>query len=80
MDTLFSEKVPDYGIWFNANRAFTYSMSLLFPGVLGKRVHKKVNIREISQKDKWSYMLYVLFSLLLIPYFFFGIFLDFQKN
>ncbi len=79
MDKFFSGTSIDYGVWLNSTRAFSYGMSMLFPGTLGKRVHKHIDITKINTADKWPYILYVLFSLLLIPYLFFGAFLDLQK-
>ena len=69
MDIIFSGYSPDYGIWLNAYRAFAYGMSMLFPGTLGKRVHKNVDISKINKKDKYPYILYALSMLVLFPYF-----------
>ncbi len=80
MDEVFSGSTVDYGVWLNSIRAFSYGMSMLSPKILGKKVHKDTDISKIKNSDKWPFILLALSTLLLTPYFFFGIFLDFQKN
>ena len=68
MDMVFLGYSPDYGIIFNSYRAFTYGMSMLFPGTLGKRVHKNVDISKINRKDQWPYIFYISLFLFLGHY------------
>ena len=69
MDIVFLGYSPDYGIWLNSYRAFAYGMSMLFPGSLGKRIHKNIDISIIDRKDKLPYMFYTSLFLFLIPIF-----------
>ena len=69
MDNFFLGHSPDYGIMLNSCRAFSYGMSMLFPGTLGRRVHKNVDTKKIDNKDKWIYMLYASLLLFSIPVF-----------
>ena len=69
MDNFFLGHSPDYGIMINSYRAFSYGMSMLFPGTLGRRVHKNVDTTKIDNKDKWIYMLYASLLLFSIPVF-----------
>ena len=75
MDIVFLGYSPDYGYGFNAYRAFSYGMSMLFPGTLGKKVHKNVDISKINRKDQWPYIFHTLLVLFLIPYFIVFLFL-----
>ncbi len=62
-------QIHDYGIWLNAQRAFSYGMSILFPKIFGKKVHKKVDISKIPTNIKWPYIIHTLLVLSLIPIF-----------
>jgi len=67
-----SNQIHNLGVFFNAQRAFSYGMSMLFPNSLGKRVHRNIDISKIPTRLKWPYMLHTTLILMLIPIFLFA--------
>jgi len=69
MDRNFHGESYDFGIWLNAQRAFSYGMAFLFPNTLAKRTHKKTNIANINKGERIPYIIYTLLILSVFIFF-----------
>ncbi|HFB66527.1 MAG TPA: hypothetical protein ENJ60_13395 [Aeromonadales bacterium] len=69
MDKNFHDESYDFGVWLNAQRAFSYGMAFLFPNTLAKRTHKKTNLENIKKDEKKPYIIFALLILCVIVLF-----------